>query len=143
MSDTITADWPASLPVAQVRVARPTDRLADVEKFYAEDLGLPVLYRFHDHDGYDGLMLGLPGGAYHLEFTSRHGGSAPPAPTPENLLVLYFRGDADMCSVVERLGAAGHQPVLAENPFWGSVGGLTFEDPDGFRVVLVPRPVSF
>jgi catechol 2,3-dioxygenase-like lactoylglutathione lyase family enzyme len=139
----ITADWPESLPVAQVRVARPTERLADVEEFYAENLGLPVLYRFSDHAGYDGVMLGLPGSRYHLEFTSRRGGGTPAAPTAENLLVLYFRGDAEMYGVVERLAAAGHQPVAAENPYWDTVGALTFEDPDGFRVVLVPRPVVF
>ena len=52
--------WPVGLAVAQVRVARPTDRLAAVEKFYSTDLGLPVLYRFENHAGYDGVMLGLP-----------------------------------------------------------------------------------
>ena len=53
--------WPSGLAVAQVRVARPTDRLAEVEEFYAQVLGLPVLYRFENHAGYDGVMLGLPG----------------------------------------------------------------------------------
>jgi hypothetical protein len=38
--------------LAQVRVARPTDQLAEIEKFYSTDLGLPVLYRFEDHAGY-------------------------------------------------------------------------------------------
>ena len=28
--------------------------------------------------------------------------------------------------------------MTPENPFWESVGALTFEDPDGWRVVLVP-----
>ena len=103
--------WPAGLRVAQVRVARPTDKLAEVEEFYASHLGLPVLYRFVDHDGFDGVMLGLPGGQYHLEFT------------------------------VERLAGFGHVPVDADNPYWVSTGALTFEDPDGWRIVLAPRPV--
>jgi hypothetical protein len=38
-----------------------------------------------------------------------------PPPTTENLLVLYFRGDADMHDTVERLSLAGHDPVKAEN----------------------------
>jgi len=127
--------------IAQVRIARPTDRLADVERFYTKDLGLPVIYRFTDHAGYDGVMIGLPGTDYHLEFTSHVDGSPCPAPTRENLLVLYFHNDAEMYGVLEQLAAAGHEPVEAENPYWAAVGALTFEDPDGWRVVLVPKRV--
>jgi catechol 2,3-dioxygenase-like lactoylglutathione lyase family enzyme len=126
---------------AQVRIARPTDRLAEVERFYSNDLGLPVIYRFENHAGYDGVMIGLPGTDYHLEFTSHEDGSPCPAPTRDNLLVLYFQGDAHMYEMVERLAAAGHKPVDAENPYWASVGAMTFEDPDGWRVVLVPKPI--
>jgi catechol 2,3-dioxygenase-like lactoylglutathione lyase family enzyme len=133
--------WPSGLAVAQVRVARPTDQLAEIEKFYSTVLGLPVLYRFEDHAGYAGVMLGLPGTDYHLEFTSHVDGSPCPAPTTDNLLVLYFHNDAQMYDVVERLAAAGHEPVEAENTYWAGVGALTFEDPDGWRLVLVPTPV--
>lgn len=133
--------WPADLRVAQVRVARPTDRLAEVQRFYAEILGLPVLYRFENHAGFDGVMLGLPGGRYHLEFTSSHTGSPCPAPSKENLLVLYFESEAAMYDVVERLAGHGCEPVPAENPYWTDHGALSFEDPDGWRVVLAPKPV--
>jgi catechol 2,3-dioxygenase-like lactoylglutathione lyase family enzyme len=127
--------WPSGLTVAQVRVARPTGQLAEIETFYSTDLGLPVLYRFEDHAGYNGVMIGLPGTDYHLEFTSHVDGSPCPAPTTDNLLVL-FHNDAQMYDVVERLAAAGHERVEAENPYWGGVGALTFEDPDGWRLVL-------
>ncbi|UXA20468.1 VOC family protein [Mycobacterium sp. SMC-4] len=133
--------WPAALRVAQVRVARPTDKLAEVEEFYAGHLGLPVLYRFADHDGFDGVMLGLPGGRHHLEFTSSHAGSPCPAPSRENLLVLYFEVESAMYDTVARLAERGHEPVDADNPYWERTGALTFEDPDGWRVVLAPRPV--
>jgi catechol 2,3-dioxygenase-like lactoylglutathione lyase family enzyme len=128
--------------VAQVRVARPTDQLAEVERFYSRHLGLPVIYSFQGHEGYDGVMLGLPGSDYHLEFTSHVDGSPCPAPTRDNLLVLYFHGEAQMYETVDRLAAAGHQPVEPENPYWASVGALTFEDPDGWRIVLVPKTVA-
>ena len=85
--------------VAQVRIARPTDRLAEVERFYTHALGLPVIYRFSNHAGYDGVMIGLPDTDYHLEFTSHVDGSPCPAPSRENLLVLYFRSDAQMYAV--------------------------------------------
>ncbi|MFE7802955.1 VOC family protein [Nocardia sp. NPDC057440] len=140
MVDT-TETWPESLPVAQVRIARPTDRLAEVVRFYVEGLGLRELYRFENHAGYDGVMLGLPGAGYHLEFTSHADGSPGDAPSAENLLVLYFSGEAQMYYVAQRLGDFGVEPVAAENPYWAEHGGLTFPDPDGWRVVLMPRPV--
>ncbi|WP_344587956.1 VOC family protein [Actinomadura vinacea] len=138
---TKTDAWPDGLAVTQVRVARPTDKLDEVVAFYRDTLGLPELYRFSGHAGYDGVMLGLPGTDHHLEFTSHEDGSPCPAPTDDNLLVLYFAGEARMYDTVERLAAAGHEPVPAENPYWAANGALTFADPDGWRVVLVPKPV--
>lgn len=133
--------WPTGLTVAQVRFARPTDKLEDVVAFYSGCLGLPELYRFTGHGGYDGVMLGLPGADYHLEFTSHVDGSPGPAPTEDNLLVLYFAGEALMYETVGRLGEAGHEPVPLENPYWAEHGALAFADPDGWRVVLAPKPV--
>ena len=58
------------ITAAQIRIARPTDRLDEVVAFYRDGLGLPELYRFAGHDGYDGVMIGLPGRTCHVEFTS-------------------------------------------------------------------------
>ena len=133
--------WPDDLAVTQVRIARPTDRLAEVVRFYRDGLGLRELFRFEEHDGYYGVMLGLPGANYHLEFTSHVDGSPCPAPTRDNLLVLYFAGESAMNDVVARLAGFGAQPVPSENPYWKTHGGITFEDPDGWHLVLMPRPV--
>lgn len=134
--------WPEALRVAQVRVARPTDKLAEVVEFYS-CLGLPQLYRFTGHAGYDGVMFGVPGAGHHLEFTSHGDGSPCPAPSADTLLVLYFDGPARMAAPVARLRAAGHEPVPLQNPYWAAQGALGFADPDGWLVVLVPAPVSF
>jgi catechol 2,3-dioxygenase-like lactoylglutathione lyase family enzyme len=123
-----------------VRIARPTDRLEEVVHFYRDGLGLTELVRFEGHAGYDGVMLGLPGTEYHLEFTSHVDGSPCPAPTRDNLLVLYFDGSTAMHEVAQRLEASGHPAVTAENPYWTDAGAITVEDPDGWRVVLMPRP---
>ncbi|MGA6206477.1 VOC family protein [Nocardia testacea] len=140
---TMTADnaWPGNLGVAQVRFARPTDRLDEVIRFYVEGLGLRELHRFTGHAGYDGVMLGLPGTGYHLEFTTHTDGSPGDAPSKENLLVLYFESEARMSETVIRLGEFGAEPVPTENPYWAAQGALAFPDPDGWQVVLVPRPV--
>ncbi|WP_037074866.1 VOC family protein [Pseudonocardia spinosispora] len=136
-----TQAWPEQLPARQVRIARPTDRLPEVIRFYRDGLGLTELFRFEEHAGYRGIMLGLPGTDYHLEFTSHEAGSPCPAPTLDNLLVLYFDNAADAERTAQRLGELGHAPVAAENPYWTDNGGITIEDPDGWRVVLMPAPV--
>ena len=41
-------------------------------------------------------------------------------------------------AAVERLERAGHKPVAAVNPYWERQG-RTFEDPDGYRVVLANK----
>jgi uncharacterized glyoxalase superfamily protein PhnB len=119
----------------QIRLARPTDRLEEVVKFYRDGLALPVIGGFHGHDGYSGVMLGLPDDRIHLEFTYTDGGSPCPAPTKDNLLVLYIPDEQTFRNAVNRLEETGHQPVMPENQYW-SVYGRTYEDPDGWRVVL-------
>jgi catechol 2,3-dioxygenase-like lactoylglutathione lyase family enzyme len=117
----------------QVRVARHTDRLDEVVAFYRDGLGLTEVGGFRDHDGYDGVFLEVPGTGTHLELTAG-GGHGAPEPHPETLLVLYLGDDAAVRRVAARLGA---DPIAPANPYWAQ-HGLTFADPDGFRVVLVP-----
>jgi hypothetical protein len=80
-----------AVPV-QVRIARPTDKLENVIAFYRDGLGLPELARFQAHADYDGVMLGLPGKAVHLEFTQHEAGSPCPAPSLDNLIVPLCDG---------------------------------------------------
>ena len=104
-------------------------------RFYRDGLGLEVLDRFEDHAGFDGIVLGVPGAPYHLEFTRRRGGQAGRAPSGDHLLVLYLPDEERWRTAVQRLLRAGVDPVASENPYW-EVDGWTFEDPDGYRVVL-------
>jgi catechol 2,3-dioxygenase-like lactoylglutathione lyase family enzyme len=128
--------WPDDLPVVQVRVARPTDRLDDVVHFYRDGLGLQEIGSFAGHAGYAGVMLGLPGAAYHLEFTAHTEGSPCPAPTRDNLLVFYITDRAAIERIAAKLAAMGYPEVAPENPYW-QAHGVTVEDPDGWRVVLM------
>ncbi len=52
--------WPDRLPAVEVRIARPTDKLAEVLDFYCGHLGLPELYGTAAH-GYQVVMLGRVG----------------------------------------------------------------------------------
>ena len=118
----------------QLRVARHTERLDEVVAFYRDGIGLPQIGGFCDHDGYDGVFLAVPGTGAHLELTAG-GGHGAAAPHPESLLVLYLGDDSAVRAVTARLGG---DPVAPANPYWAG-HGVTFEDPDGFRVVLVPE----
>jgi catechol 2,3-dioxygenase-like lactoylglutathione lyase family enzyme len=118
-----------------LRVARPTDQLEKVVRFYTEGLGLSSLDSFEDHDGFDGVMLGVPGGHYHLEFTRQRGHTVGRAPTRDNLLVFYLPDDEIWQAAVDRMVAAGYESVPSFNPYWDRAG-RTFEDADGYRVVL-------
>ncbi len=120
---------------ATLRIARPSDDLEALLPFYCDGLGMELLYRFDDHDGFDGVMLGGKGAPWHLEFTRAHGHSAGKAPTQDNLLVFYIPNAAAHHAAVARMRAAGFAPVPSFNPYWDE-DGVTFEDPDGYRVVI-------
>ena len=129
-------EWPEDLAVVQVRMARPTARLKEVVRFYRDGLGLKEIGSFTGHEGYSGVMMGLPGRGYHLEFTEHEEQTPCPAPSKDNLLVFYIPDGDAISRVAARLGRMGHEPVSPENPYWKDKG-LTFEDPEGWRVVLM------
>ncbi|KFY33169.1 hypothetical protein V495_08365, partial [Pseudogymnoascus sp. VKM F-4514 (FW-929)] len=114
------------------------------EKFYVQGLGLSVLYRsppqgtHPDQHPEDLIMLGFPGGAWHLELVHAAAEGFPvPAPTEEDLLVLYVQGPVDE-GLIERMVKAGGERVVARNEYWER-WGVTVQDPDGYRVVLSTR----
>ena len=124
-----------------LRVARPTEHLDEVLRFYADGVGLLRLGSFEDHDGFDGVMLGAPGAAYHLEFTRKRGHAVGRSPTQDHLLVFYLPDEQEWRVAVSRMIAAGYEPVPSFNPYWDRAG-RTFEDPDGYRVVFQNAPWS-
>ena len=80
-------------------------------------------------------MIGLPGLSYHLEFTQDEKGTQGKAPTKDNLLVLYFPSMEELNKIKRSLESLGHRPVAPENPYWQDKS-WTYEDPEGWRVVL-------
>ena len=123
------------MPSSTVRIARPTNDLSALVRFYTTALGLTVLSSFNDHAGFDGIMLGHPDYSWHLEYTYQHGVTVDRAPSKEHLLVFYLKEKTEWEKAVKRVEDAGGVKVKSENPYW-DVGGATFEDPDGYRVVL-------
>lgn len=121
--------------VPTLRVARPTDDLEALLPFYRDGLGLDILFQFENHDGFDGIMFGRAGAPYHFEFTKAHGHAAGRAPTQDNLLIFYIPDPREWQEAIDRMHSAGVAAVPAFNSYWDRTG-LTFEDPDGYRVVI-------
>jgi catechol 2,3-dioxygenase-like lactoylglutathione lyase family enzyme len=120
---------------AHLRVARPTADLDAVTHFYRAGLGFEVVGGFTGHDGFDGVMLGHVGAAYHLEFVRVPADEPVAPPSAEDLLVFYLPDRDRWERAVARLRGLGHESVPSANPYWDE-RGRTFEDPDGYRVVL-------
>lgn len=118
-----------------LRVARATDHLDAILRFYRDGLGFELVGEFHDHEGFDGVMLGHAGAQYHLEFTRERGVTAGRAPNAESLLVLYLPEEGAWQRAVDRMEALGYVAVRSHNPYWDR-NGKTYEDADGYRVVL-------
>ena len=118
-----------------LRIARPVRDLAKATDMYSHGLGLRVVGSFEDHEGFDGVMLGTPGSGYHFEFTRCRNHPVEPTPTPEDLVVLYVPRNAEWQAMCTSVLGAGFKQAASFNPYW-EVLGRTFEDADGYRIVL-------
>lgn len=130
--------WPEHLPVASVRFARPTLRLAACRAFYGEALGLPVLASWENHQGYDGVVFGLPDESVQLELTEHEDREPLPELTSEHQLVLYLPNQSALDSILARLADAGYTSAPTTNPYWSDRGAVAVPDPDGWMLILAP-----
>jgi hypothetical protein len=118
-----------------LRLARPVSDLSRSTELYCRGLGLCVLGSFENHQGFDGVMLGVEGSDYHFEFTYCRAHPVAPTPSAEDLVVLYCPVASEWQSACASMLAAGFKPIAPFNPYW-ELQGRTFEDHDGYRTVL-------
>ncbi|WP_436533426.1 VOC family protein [Actinoplanes sp. HUAS TT8] len=128
-------------PAAAIRIARPSRDLAAAERFYADGLGLHVLYRGEAHapGEHDLIMLGRPGANWHLELVGGPNLISAPTPTAEDLLVIYLAGPIDEALIARLVEAGGRR--VEQSEYWDR-WGVTVADPDGYRLVLSTRSWS-
>jgi catechol 2,3-dioxygenase-like lactoylglutathione lyase family enzyme len=120
----------------QARVARPTRNFEHTCAFYRDAVGLPVLSSFADHDGYSGVILGVPDASHQLELVFHP--EVEPSPTAEDQLVLYLGSEAAVADRAAVIEAAGHERRVPPNPYWTREGAIAFVDPDGYWLILSP-----
>lgn len=121
--------------IQQMRIARPVSDVAASSSLYCAGLGLTRMGEFTDHEGFSGVMLGDKTLSWHLEFTQCHYHPVQPASTAEDLLVLYLPDETHWQQRCSDLTRAGFVRVTAFNPYWEK-NGATFQDNDGYRLVL-------
>jgi len=146
MRDMTTTDapvpWPGPVPAVRFRIVKPTDKWDEVLAFYTQGIGLQIQDEFHGHEGYDGVMIGLPDAAYHLEVIRFTGGLANPSPNQDAGYVFYFQDASAIASIAARLAAMGYPTEPAQNPYWNTHGASCIYDPDGWAVILAPMGPS-
>lgn len=130
--------WPGNVPASVFRIVRPTDKFQTIIDFYQTGVGLQMISSFSDHDGYNGVMLGLPGYPYHLEIIERIGGDANINPNEDNLLVFYFEDSSAITEIEQRLNSMGYPTLPAKNPWWNDHNAVYIEDADRWGIILYP-----
>ncbi len=122
-----------------IRIARPCTNFEKTKQFYVQGLGLEMLYQHLSSEDTEWsiMMLGIKNATWHLEFTQHPQHDLQPAPTAEDLLVLYLAQPIEAMTV-QHLIQNGGTRVKALNSYW-ETWGVTIADPDGYRVVLSTR----
>ena len=123
------------MTLQHMRIARPVSSLSRSCELYSQGLGLNKIGEFTDHDGFSGCMLGRKDLTWHLEFTQCHHHPVLPSPSAEDLLVLYIPERDSWKAACSDMDSAGFIRVESFNPYWDQKG-VTFEDIDGYRVVI-------
>jgi catechol 2,3-dioxygenase-like lactoylglutathione lyase family enzyme len=118
----------------KLRVARHTQNLNRMIDFYGRILGLKVLGEFKNHENYNGVFLGIPNAGWYLEFTVSDNPPLHQA-DDDDLLIFYVASVEEFTTLKNKIIANGIKNVAPKNPYWAK-NGITFPDPDGFRIVI-------
>ncbi len=123
--------------ISKLRLSRPTNNLENVLRFYCEGLGFEVLDRYEAQQGWDGVIVGHKDWPYQFEFSRRRDGAiVPPAPTTDHFFVFCVEDPQQWETLLKNLFQAGFSQITPPQLYADS-GVATFEDPEGYRVVLV------
>lgn len=116
------------------RYARHTKKIESLIYFYTSVLNFEVLGKFENHDGYDGVFLGIKGENWHLEFTQSD--EKPFSVFDEDdILVFYPETQESYDTILENLKKFEVPLLEAKNPYWHNKG-ICFEDCDCYKIVV-------
>ena len=116
------------------RFARHTNNLEKLKYFYTVILGLEILGKFENHNGYDGIFLGKSDLNWHLEFTQTFDKVQSSFNDDDNL-VFYPNNQLEFNELLKRIDENCVPIIKAKNPYWNENGKMIL-DPDGYRIVI-------
>lgn len=127
-----------------LRVARHTDNLEKIKRFYIDVLGFQLLGSFENHANYDGIFIGNPDSDWHFEFT-KSTEKANHFFDEDDLLVLYPETDSAYKNLLDNILKKNIPMIASKNPYWNDPEvsrGKMILDPDGFRIVISPLKIN-
>lgn len=124
--------------VQYFRLARHTQSINDIKRFYVDILDFEEIGSFEGHRGYDGVMLGFKDHTWHMEFTQSNDSHLERKLDDDDLIVLYYNNERSYKETINKLEKSGVKSVKSKNPYWDE-NGKTFIDPEGWRVVICNR----
>ena len=117
-----------------LRTARHTNNLDAIRNFYVEILGLRELGAFENHDGYDGIFLGIENSDWHLEFTISSE-KAVHTFAADDFLVFYPKTQTSYDIIIKQIESRHLKIHSPRNPYWKN-NGILIKDPDGFGIIV-------
>jgi len=116
------------------RIARHTNKLKKITKFYINILNLEVLGSFTIHDNYDGVFIGKEKLDWHLEFTSSDE-LAEHQFDDDDILVFYPTTRNVYDDIIQNIDTHKIKTHKAKNPYWHK-NGILIRDPDGYNIIV-------
>lgn len=118
----------------EFRYARHTQKIESLIYFYTSVLNFEILGKFENHDGYDGIFLGIKGENWHLEFTQNE--EKPQSHFDEDdALVFYTKTQESYDEILENLKKFEVPLLEPKNPYWRDKG-VCFEDCDHYKIII-------
>ena len=124
----------------EFRYARHTQKIESLIYFYTSVLNFEILGKFENHDGYDGVFLGIKGENWHLEFTQNE--EKPQSHFDEDdALVLYPKTQETYEEILENLKKFEVPLLEPKNPYWRDKG-VCFEDCDHYKIIISKEKIQ-
>ena len=118
----------------EFRYARHTHKIESLIYFYTSVLNFEILGKFENHDGYDGVFLGIKGENWHLEFTQNE--EKPQSRfDDDDALVFYPKTQESYDKILDNLKKFEVPLLEPKNPYWRDKG-VCFEDCDHYKIII-------
>ena len=116
------------------RVARHTNDLEKVTRFYTSILNLELLGDFKNHDNYNGVFIGQKNTNWHLEFTAS-GEQTNHHFDDDDILVFYPLNKSEYEEILQKIYQHNITIYSSKNPYWNE-NGIMIKDPDGYNIIV-------